>query len=121
METKGKGCLVNLAALLAGAFGGVALTAVTGVLLFMPSTSVISSEPTDGSRPGVYVKESTRFFGGTTHEVWLGCVDRAHVVELPTGWEPNPEVEYTETGLDLVFPDGGRISVPESKYAGDYC
>ncbi|WP_440902314.1 hypothetical protein [Actinosynnema sp.] len=121
MEMKGKGCLVNLAALVAGAFGGVALTAVTGVLLFMPSTDVISSKPTEGDKPGIYVQESTRFFGGPTHEVWLGCVERAHVIEVPTGWEPIPEVEYTGTGLDLVFPDGGRISVPEAKYAGDYC
>jgi hypothetical protein len=58
------------------------------------------------------------------YEVWLGrAVDSdspyGHVVEVPTGWEPqNMSVDWRPDGVDVIFSDGGRIFVPDHHFTG---
>ncbi|SDH24201.1 hypothetical protein SAMN05216553_118102 [Lentzea fradiae] len=118
MATNVSGCLVKILLFLLGAVLGTGLTAVTGVLLFLPdSTVVVSVEPTSTS-PGVYVKKVEQFVGGTHYEIWLGPTpDRGHVVRVPAGWDHDPERETTDGGLRLRFDNGGEIFVPEASYS----
>ncbi|NUT54175.1 MAG: hypothetical protein HOV94_43825 [Saccharothrix sp.] len=116
MDTKRKGCLLNVLLFVVGAIVGTGLTATAAVLLFLPSTTTTS---TNEGTPNVYVKERSSLVGGTEHEVWLGrSPDYGHVVRIPSGWDDTPEVERRPDGVELVFDDGGRIFVPESAYSG---
>lgn len=118
MATNVSGCLVKMLLFLLGAVMGTGLTAVAGVVLFLPDRAiVVSVEPTSTS-PGVYVKKVERLVGGTYYEIWLGPTpDRGHVVTVPSGWEHDPERETTETGLRLKFDNGGEIFVPKASYS----
>ena len=79
MATKVSGCLVKMLLFGLGVVMGTGLTAVTGVVLFLPDrTTVISVDPTS-TAPGVYVKKVERLVGGTSYEIWLGpSADRGH-------------------------------------------
>ena len=118
MATNVSGCLVKMLLFLLGAVMGTGLTAVAGVVLFLPDrATVVSVEPTS-TAPGVYVKKVERLVGGTYYEIWLGPTpDRGHVVTVPSGWEHDPERETTETGLRLKFDNGGEIFVPKASYS----
>jgi hypothetical protein len=118
MATKVSGCLVKMLLFLLGVVMGTGLTAVAGVLMFVPDrTTVISVDPTS-TAPGVYVKKVERLVGGTHYEIWLGpSPDRGHVVTVPGGWDHDPERETTEGGMRLKFDNGGEIFVPEASYS----
>jgi hypothetical protein len=118
MATKVSGCLVKMLLFLLGVVMGTGLTAVAGVLLFVPDrTTVISVDPTS-TAPGVYVKKVERLVGGTFYEIWLGpSPDRGHVVTVPGGWDHDPERETTEDGMRLKFDNGGEIFVPKASYS----
>ena len=63
MATKVSGCLVKMLLFGLGVVMGTGLTAVTGVVLFLPDrTTVISVDPTS-TAPGVYVKKVERLVG----------------------------------------------------------
>lgn len=116
MDTTRKGCLVNVALFVVGAIVGTGLTATAAVLLFLPGSSVTS---TDEGSPNVYVKERSRLVGGTDREVWFGrSPDHGHVVPIPDGWDDTPEVVRGPDGVELRFDHGGRIFVPRSTYEG---
>ncbi|MFC6088137.1 hypothetical protein [Saccharothrix lopnurensis] len=124
MDTTRKGCLLNVLLFGFGAVLGTGLTAVAAVLLFLPSSTTIS---TDEGTPNVYVKERSRLLGGTDHEVWLGqTADYGHVVPVPDAWGTSPEVVRTPEGVELRFTTGagngdirgGRIFVPAEAYVG---
>ncbi|GAA1265052.1 hypothetical protein [Saccharothrix xinjiangensis] len=130
MDTTRKGCLLNVLLFGFGAVLGTGLTAVAGVVLFLPSSTTISTN--EGS-PNVYVKERSRLLGGTDHEVWLGRTeDYGHVVPIPDAWGTAPEVVRTPEGVELRFGSGeadggsggggtiagGRIFVPAEAYVG---
>lgn len=118
MATNVSGCLVKILLFLLGAVLGTGLTAVTGVLLFVPDTTVVKSVEPTSTAPGVYVKKVERFVGGAHYEVWLGpSPDRGHVVTVPAGWDHDPEHEATGDGLRLKFDNGGEIFVPEASYS----
>lgn len=118
MATKVSGCLVKMLLVLFGVVMGTGLTAVAGVLLFIPDrTTVISVDPTS-TAPGVYVKKVERMVGGAYYEVWLGPTeDRGHVVTVPAGWDHDPARENTNDGLRLKFRNGGEILVPKASYS----
>ncbi|MFD5825302.1 hypothetical protein [Lentzea sp. NPDC060358] len=118
MATNVSGCLVKILLFLLGAVMGTGLTAVAGVVMFVPDrTTVISVDPTSTS-PGVYVKKVEQLVGGTHYEIWLGSApDHGHVVTVPTGWEHDPERETTGDGLRLKFDNGGEIFVPKASYS----
>ncbi|MFD9703085.1 hypothetical protein [Lentzea sp. NPDC059081] len=118
MATNVSGCLVKILLFLLGAVMGTGLTAVAGVVMFVPDrTTVISVDPTSTS-PGVYVKEVEQLVGSTYYEIWLGPTpDRGHVVTVPTGWDHDPERETTDAGLRLKFDNGGEIFVPKAAYS----
>lgn len=116
MDTTRKGCLVNVLLFVVGAIVGTGLTATAAVLLFLPSTTVTS---TNEGTPNVYVKERASLVGGTDHEVWLGRTpDHGHVVPIPEGWGTTPEVDRRVDGVELRFDNGSRIFVPEPSYVG---
>jgi hypothetical protein len=116
VDTTRKGCLINVLLFVVGAIVGTGLTATAAVLLFLPSTSVTS---TNEGTPNVYVKERASLIGGTDHEVWLGRTpDYGHVVTIPDGWDDTPEVDRRPDGVELRFDNGGRIFVPGSTYIG---
>ncbi|MFE9743978.1 hypothetical protein ACFYOT_03635 [Saccharothrix saharensis] len=116
MDTTRKGCLINVLLFVVGAIVGTGLTATAAVLLFLPSTTVTSTN--EGS-PNVYVKERSSLIGGTDHEVWLGLSpDHGHVITIPNGWGTTPQVDRRPGGVELGFEHGGRIFVPESSYVG---
>jgi hypothetical protein len=118
MATNVSGCLVKILLFLLGAILGTGMTAVAGVVMFVPDrTTVISVDPTS-TAPGVYVKKVERLVGGTYYEIWLGpSADRGHVVTVPNGWEHDPERETTSTGMRLKFDNGGEIFVPKASYS----
>ena len=118
MATKVSGCLVQSLLFLLGAVLGTGLTAVAGVVMFVPDrTTVISVDPTAES-PGVYVKEVSRVVGGTYYEIWLGPTpDRGHVVTVPSGWDHDPRRESSSDGMRLKFGNGGEIFVPKASYS----
>lgn len=118
MATNVSGCLVKMLLFLLGAVMGTGLTAVAGVVLFLPDrATVVSVEPTS-TAPGVYVKKVERLVGGTYYEIWLGPTpDRGHVVTVPSGWEHDPEREMTNEGMRLKFDNGGEIFVPKASYS----
>ncbi|MFD7652684.1 hypothetical protein ACFV4N_01735 [Actinosynnema sp. NPDC059797] len=139
MDTTRKGCLLNVLLFGFGAVLGTGLTAVAAVILFLPSSTTIS---TDEGSPNVYVKERSRLLGGTDHEVWLGrSEDYGHVVPIPDAWGTAPEVVRSPEGVELRFGvgegdggsgdgnehggeeggggiRGGRIFVPAEAYVG---
>ena len=116
MDTTRKGCLLNVLLFVVGAIVGTGLTATAAVLLFLPGTTLTS---TNEGTPNVYVKERSSLIGGTDHEVWLGQTpDYGHVVRIPQGWDDTPEVDRQAGGVELRFDHGGRIFVPESTYVG---
>ncbi|GAA3891574.1 hypothetical protein GCM10022243_65580 [Saccharothrix violaceirubra] len=107
-----KGCLVNVVLFAVGAAFGTVLTAIVAVLLFLPSTSLISAHDPAGDLPGMYVKRE-----GDDLEVWLGqTADHGYVVPIPEGWDDHPVLTRVEGGVELRFEKGGRIFVPESYY-----
>jgi hypothetical protein len=118
MATNVSGCLVKILLFLLGAVMGTGLTAVAGVVMFLPdSTTVISVDPTSTS-PGVYVKKVERLVGGTHYEIWLGPTpDRGYVVTVPGGWGHDPQREATDDGMRLKFDKGGEIFVPKASYS----
>lgn len=117
MVTNVSGCLVKMLLVLFGVVVGTVLTAVTGVLLFLPSKETVSSTPPTSDAPGVYVKKVERTVGGTSFELWLGpSEDRGHVVPIPGGWDNAPQHEFTQGGVRLKFRNGGEIFVPEASY-----
>ncbi|GHH49689.1 hypothetical protein [Lentzea cavernae] len=118
MATNVSGCLVKVLLFVLGAVMGTGLTAVAGVVMFVPdSTTVSSVEPTAES-PGVYVKKVERVVGGSHYEIWLGpSPDRGHVVTVPTGWSHEPQRESSSDGLRLKFDNGGEIFVPKASYS----
>ncbi|WP_329788200.1 hypothetical protein V1227_26775 [Lentzea sp. DG1S-22] len=118
MATKVSGCLVQVLLFLLGAVLATGLTAVAGVVMFVPDrTTVISVDPTS-TTPGVYVKKVEQLVGGTHHEIWLGpSPDRGHVVTVPAGWDHDPRREPSPDGLRLVFGNGGEIFVPKASYS----
>ncbi|HEX8865908.1 MAG TPA: hypothetical protein VF821_09655 [Lentzea sp.] len=118
MATNVSGCLVKILLFLLGAVLGTGLTAVAGVVMFVPDrTTVISVDPTS-TAPGVYVKKVERLVGGTYYEIWLGpSPDRGHVVTVPAGWEHDPDREISDGGLRLKFDNGGEIFVPKASYS----
>lgn len=118
MATKVSGCLVQILLFLLGAVLGTGLTAVAGVVMFVPDrTTVISVDPTS-TDPGVYVKKVERLVGGTYYEIWLGpSPDRGHVVTVPAGWDHDPKRETTSDGMRLKFGNGGEIFVPKASYS----
>jgi len=118
MATKVSGCLVQTLLFLLGAVLGTGLTAVAGVVMFVPDrTTVISVDPTSSS-PGVYVKKVEQLVGGTHYEIWLGPTpDRGHVVTVPAGWDHDPQRESSDTGMRLKFDNGGEIFVPKASYS----
>lgn len=118
MATKVSGCLVQTLLFLLGAVLGTGLTAVAGVVMFVPDrTTVISVDPTAES-PGVYVKEVSRLVGGTYYEIWLGpTADRGHVVTVPSGWDHDPQRDTSSDGVRLKFDNGGEIFVPKASYS----
>jgi hypothetical protein len=118
MATNVSGCLVKMLLFLLGVVMGTGLTAVAGVLLFIPDrTTVISVDPTS-TAPGVYVKKVERLVGGTYYEIWLGpSPDRGHVVTVPSGWEHDPQRETSDGGMRLKFDNGGEIFVPKASYS----
>ncbi|GLZ33001.1 hypothetical protein Lesp02_51890 [Lentzea sp. NBRC 105346] len=118
MVTNVSGCLVKLLLVLFGVVVGTALTAVTAVLLFLPSRSTVSSTPPSSDGPGIYVKKVERTVGNTEFELWLGPTeDRGHVVHIPAGWDTAPEHEFTPDGVRLKFRGGGEIFVPKGSYS----
>jgi hypothetical protein len=118
MATNVSGCLVKILLFLLGAVMGTGLTAVAGVVMFVPDrTTVISVDPTS-TAPGVYVKKVERLVGGTSYEIWLGpSPDRGHVVTVPNGWDHDPQRETTSDGVRLKFGNGGEIFVPKASYS----
>lgn len=118
MATNVSGCLVKMLLFLLGVVMGTGLTAVAGVVLFLPDRAVVVSVEPTSTAPGVYVKKVERLVGGTYYEIWLGPTpDRGHVVTVPSGWEHDPERETTETGMRLKFDNGGEIFVPKASYS----
>ncbi|RKT52107.1 hypothetical protein [Saccharothrix australiensis] len=116
VDTTTRGRLAKVLLFVLGAIVGTGLTAVLLVVLLLPTTSTISSDP---GEPGVWVKRSDTLLGLPDHEVWLGrAEDRGHVVEIPNGWGHSPEVDRRPDGVELRFDNGGRIFVPASAYGG---
>ncbi|WP_051772947.1 hypothetical protein [Saccharothrix sp. NRRL B-16314] len=116
MDTKKKGCLVNVLLFVVGAVVGTGLTATTAVLLFLPTSTTTS---TNEGTPNIYVKERSSLLGGVEHEVWLGSsADYGHRVAIPDDWGATPEVDRRPDGVELRFENGGRIFVPEATYVG---
>lgn len=117
MATNVSGCLVKVLLFLLGAVMGTGLTAVAGVVMFVPdSTTVSSAEPTSDA-PGMYVKKVERVVGGDHYEVWLGpSPDRGYVVTVPGGWGHEPKRESGQDGVRLKFGNGGEIFVPKASY-----
>ncbi|SDL11858.1 hypothetical protein SAMN04488074_10954 [Lentzea albidocapillata subsp. violacea] len=118
MATNVSGCLVKVLLFLLGAVMGTGLTAVAGVVMFVPdSTTMTSVEPTS-TAPGMYVKKIERVVGGTHYEIWLGpSADRGYVVTVPGGWGHEPKREPAEDGVRLKFANGGEIFVPKASYS----
>ncbi|MBP2340302.1 hypothetical protein [Saccharothrix coeruleofusca] len=96
------------------------LTTAATLVLFLPTTTTISSRQPEGEVPGVFVKRHGSPMGGRDYEVWLGQTeDRGHVVRIPSGWGTDFEVRPVEGGLELAFASGGRVFVPERFYTGN--
>ncbi|MDX3658082.1 hypothetical protein PV646_12315 [Streptomyces sp. ID05-26A] len=118
MATNVSGCMVKILLFLLGAVMGTGLTAVAGVVMFLPDTTTVSSVDPTTEAPGVYVKKVDRLVGGTHYEVWLGpSADRGFVVTVPGGWGHEPQRETSDAGVRLKFDKGGEIFVPKASYS----
>jgi hypothetical protein len=116
VDTKKKGCLVNVLLFVVGAIVATVLTATAALALFWPTSTTTS---TNEGTPNVYVKKRSSLLGSVEHEVWLGATpDYGHRVPIPNGWGTTPEVDRQSDGVELRFENGGRIFVPESTYVG---
>lgn len=118
MATNVSGCLVKILLFLLGVVMGTGLTAVAGVVMFVPDRTIVVSVDPTSTAPGVYVKKVEPLVGSTYYEIWLGPTpDRGHKVTVPSGWEHDPERETTNDGMRLKFDNGGEIFVPEASYS----
>ncbi|MFE4462443.1 hypothetical protein ACFROC_34255 [Nocardia tengchongensis] len=106
-----------LLGLIAGLLGGVLVTSVAAIGLFMHRNETVRADPAPG---GTYAAAVVRVHSPMDidrYEVALGrlsggAVPRGHVVEIPLGWSTEPRAEWTPDTVVLHFEPGGEIRVP---------
>lgn len=113
------GCLVKILVMMLGAILGTVLTAVAGVVLFIPDRTTVHSTPQSARGPGVFVKRVDSIVGAASYEVWIGPDEsRGAVVPIPRGWDSDPDAVFENGGTRLRFDGGGEIFVPETASGG---
>lgn len=106
-----------LLGLIAGLLGGVLVTTVAAIGLFMHRNETVRADPApDGTHAASVVRVHSPM-DIDRYEVWLGrfsggAVPRGHVVPIPLGWGTDPRVDWTPDTVVLRFEPGGEIRVP---------
>ncbi|MFE3752812.1 hypothetical protein ACFXO9_00745 [Nocardia tengchongensis] len=106
-----------LLGLIAGLLGGVLVTSVAAIGLFMHRIETVRADPApDGTYAAAVVRVHSPM-DIDSYEVWLGRlsggeVPRGHVVPIPLGWGTEPRVDWTPDTVVLHFEPGGEIRVP---------
>ncbi|MFE3029626.1 hypothetical protein [Nocardia tengchongensis] len=106
-----------LLGLIAGLLGGVLVTSVAAIGLFMHRIETVRADPApDGTYAAAVVRVHSPM-DVDSYEVWLGRlsggeVPRGHVVPIPLGWGTEPRAEWTPDTVVLHFEPGGEIRVP---------
>ncbi|WP_156959308.1 hypothetical protein [Nocardia sp. BMG51109] len=106
-----------LTGLVIGVVGGVVVTTVAAVALFMHRTHTVQTYPAPTGDYAAAVKRVHSPMDDDRYEVWLGRlaaddVPRGHVVTIPLAWSTEPRIDWNQDTVVLHFEPGGEIRVP---------